>query len=75
MFNFGNIKLQALTYVDPKQFAMLILAFLISVIGLNSNELMSKFKPNYKYLFICVVLVILSFFHLEEVGEFLYFQF
>jgi len=56
-------------------FPLLLLAFIICFFFKNSNELGDRFRPNFAYALGGGILTILSLFSLNQVTEFLYFNF
>ena len=60
---------------DSKILWVLPLCLLLCLLGKNSTELEQKFRANPRWIFIVVILFVISFLHLNRESEFLYFQF
>jgi len=56
-------------------FELCIISGLLVAFSPNSNELLKRVQPNWKWLFIMTILLIVAFYNLSKITEFLYFQF
>jgi D-alanyl-lipoteichoic acid acyltransferase DltB (MBOAT superfamily) len=75
LFDFNNLKFSDLTYASPEQTVYLIVASFIVFFMPNSFEIKEKFKPDLKFAFFSVILLVSSMMNMSDVGDFLYFQF
>lgn len=60
---------------DDKLISIFILSFVGSIFFKNSIGLMQNFNPNYKYVFVILIIAIASLLEMHQVTEFLYFNF
>ncbi len=60
---------------NKHQILLCIIGFIITVALPNSNQIAEKFKTNYKFLAITIVLIVAALLSMNKVGPFLYFQF
>ncbi|MDP3770311.1 MAG: hypothetical protein Q8R40_05245 [bacterium] len=74
-FSFGNM-LTAVGASSPGNVMLWIVVFLlIAVIGRNTDELVSTFKPSYISLILVTALFLVSLYNLTNYSEFIYFRF
>ena len=60
---------------DSSGYLWLITAAILAFFGKNSNEYLEKFKPNAFNFLLAFVLIIIAILHLNQLSEFIYFQF
>lgn len=53
----------------------LIIAFILAFFGKNSNQYLERFKSNTVNLLVAFVLLVVAILHLNQLSEFIYFQF
>jgi D-alanyl-lipoteichoic acid acyltransferase DltB (MBOAT superfamily) len=76
LFDFGSFRLHHLDYIDGlKHHIYLFVGFILCFFVPNSIEIKNKFKPNFFYLIVTVLLIVLSLTKMGSVKSFLYFQF
>ena len=56
-------------------YAMVIVAFLITLLASNSMQIVEKFKPSWRWLVCLLIVAVWSLLDMSKVSEFLYFQF
>ncbi|WP_432662836.1 MBOAT family O-acyltransferase [Wukongibacter baidiensis] len=85
MFNFSEFSGMGLTeiFLASRKFivfnsytlSVLALGMCIAFLGKNTEEITDNFSPRYKYAVAAGMLLIISFFQMSSVANFLYFQF
>ncbi len=66
---------KSFTWSAYEVFAANLVALLVVVFAQNSIQISEKFKPTYPFLFATLVLVLSSFYMMNSVSEFIYFNF
>ncbi|WP_396135388.1 MBOAT family O-acyltransferase [Bacillus sp. 3255] len=70
----NGVKFHNLTYINKQEVILIIFAVIIVLLP-NSNQILDKFKPNFRWFVFIMVLMILSLYSLNNPSQFLYFQF
>jgi D-alanyl-lipoteichoic acid acyltransferase DltB (MBOAT superfamily) len=60
---------------DSEGIKWLIIAFILAFFGKNSNQYLERFKANTVNLLVAFVLLVVAILHLNQLSEFIYFQF
>lgn len=76
MFSLGSDFWQFEQVQPSKTFIFwFIIAFLVAIVGKNSNEWTARLKPSIPNLLLLVALLLIAILHLNRLSEFIYFQF
>lgn len=74
-FDLDKFELSPSDFITYKQLFYITLGLIVALFFPNSNELSAKFKPNIKYAILTIILVLITLYNIDKVGDFLYFQF
>lgn len=75
MFSFNNIADFSMGILDLKHILEFLLIAVLTVIGIDTINIVKKFKPTYIWLIILLIMLIYPILKLGQVTQFLYFQF
>lgn len=75
MFTFDNVSGFSLEILGFKHLVFFIILTIFTAVGIDSITLVKRFKPNFIWLLILLIICIYSVLKLGQVTQFLYFQF